>query len=122
MNSRWAQEHSLQTQLAALQSVVILLGIIATGLMLKAQGYPESGLRLTGDVWLVRHWGLALLLVPGIWTFTTIWLEERPNNRFTKGWSMVTGLAILAFLALFLTHTATFSGASRTHIQSLLIE
>ena len=101
MNSRWLHEYSIQTVLASMQFVVILFGFMATGLILKGAGYPDIGFPINGRTLFVRHYRAVFLIVPVIWVFATIALEGRPENRFTKRWSFVTGAMLLAGLTYF---------------------
>jgi D-alanyl-lipoteichoic acid acyltransferase DltB (MBOAT superfamily) len=102
MNSRWLHEYSIQTVLASMQIVVILLGFMATGLILKGAGYPDIGVSISGKLYFVRHFGALLLIVPIVWVFATIAFERRPDNRFSKRWTIVTGIVVLAALSYFL--------------------
>lgn len=106
MNSRWLQDYTIQTVLATMQSTVIVSGIMATGAMLKARGYPDFDFPISPQVWFVRHWGLSLLIIPSAWVFVTVWLEARREGEFTKRWSIITGVVVLGILVVFLSHTA----------------
>ncbi len=113
MNSRWLHEYSIQTVLASMQIVVILFGFMATGLILKAAGYPDIGYPINGRILFVRHFGALFLIAPVIWVFVTVALERRTENRFTKRWSVVSGLALLAGLSYF--YCLTVAGAMIMH-------
>lgn len=89
-----------------MQSTVIVSGIMATGAMLKARGYPDFHFPISPQVWFVRHWGLSLLIIPSAWVFVTVWLEARREGEFTKRWSIITGVVVLGILVVFLSHTA----------------
>lgn len=106
MNSRWLHEYSVQTVLASIQIAVILFGFMATGLILKAAGYPDIGYPINGRILFVRHFGALFFIAPVIWAFSTVALERRTENRFTKRWSVVSGMALLAGLTYFYFMTA----------------
>lgn len=63
---------SRSTALIALsQTLVIVLGFIAVGVVLKFSGYPENArwVRWNPVAVFLRHYGLILLLVPMAWTY-----------------------------------------------------
>lgn len=106
MNSRWLQEYSIQTVIASMQVIVVLVGFMATGLILKGAGYPDIGVPIHRTVYVVRHFGALLLIVPVIWVFATIAFEKSPDNRFTKRWTLATGIMVLALLSYFFFRAA----------------
>lgn len=61
------------TIIALSQTLVIILGFVAVGVVLKASGYPENPMRLRWNplALFLRHYGLLLLVVPVIWTYFT---------------------------------------------------
>jgi len=107
MNSRWLQEYSIQTTPASMQVAVILFGFMATGLILKTQGYPDIGIPIHGRTYFVRHFGPIVPFVPVIRVFATVSFEGRPDNRFTKRSTVVTGMGVLAILSYFFFTSAT---------------
>ena len=47
----------------------------------------------------VRDYGFLLLLIPAGWVFATLWLERHRSDWLTKRWTILSGVAVLLFLA-----------------------
>lgn len=113
------REYATQTTLAAIQSLIILYAILSTLALMKALGYPDS----EGVVWFrplavfIRHYGLVLLILPGVWVWLTIELENG-STRFTKRWSFVSGTLMIGILLWILWPVATQPGMELGPIRS----
>ena len=100
------REHGTQSVLTVLQATVVVAGSMCTATILKALGYPESH-----DMWpslsvFVRNWGFLFLIIPASWAITTLWLERHQSSWFSKRWTLITGIIVLAALSfLFVVST-----------------
>lgn len=90
------REHSTHTTIAAVQTVVVLYGFLTTATVMKAGGYPDAGL-WSGLPLFVRHAGVGFLLIPAIWVWATLQLEQGPG-RFSRRWKVVSGLMVIGAL------------------------
>lgn len=97
-------EYRLQTILTLIQAGVIVFGSLFVGVILKATGYPDHFQKIPLILLFVRNWGFLLILIPLAWAMGSIWLE-RHFNGYSKRWSMVSGLCLLAALIWFLLKT-----------------
>ena len=104
-------EYRMHTILILLQSGVIVLGSFLTGTMLKAMGYVDHLYELPFLVWFVRNWGFMLILIPLFWTLGSIWMD-RYFDWYTKRWTLVSGLCLLALLTWFLLRVLARAGSS----------
>lgn len=92
------REYAMQSIFAAAQSVVIVAGSMMTAVALKIRGYPDGDRAWPALPVFIREWGLVLILLPAAWVLSTIWLE-RHRDEFTKRWTILSGLFLLAALA-----------------------
>ena len=60
-----------RTIIALVQTLVVVLGFVAVGLVLKASGYPDNVMwvRWNPVALFLRHYGMWFLLVPILWTY-----------------------------------------------------
>jgi hypothetical protein len=101
------RDYAMQSIFAAAQSVAIVAGSLLTAATPRMRG---SG---SGGPWLavfVRDWGFLLLLIPAAWVFVTLWLERHRSDWFTKRWTILSGVLLLAALVLLMVQV--FSRAS----------
>ena len=104
------REYAMQSIFAAAQSLVILTGSIFTATVLKS----GHGARSAGP-WLpvfVRDWGFVLMLIPATWVFLTLWLERHRSDWFTKRWTVLSGVLLLAVLAWLMVTAVAIAGAA----------
>ena len=84
-----------------LQAVVIIYGVLATGVTMKAVGYPE-GQHFSDQVMFIRKVGLVFLLIPALWAWGTLKVEFGSTRDF-RIWSFLTGVILLALLWWYFT-------------------
>jgi hypothetical protein len=95
------------SRLALLQCFVVVAGVLMTGGILKLNGYdPGSAARWNPVAVAVRNLGFLPLVVPAIWTGGCVVLERRARNDWTRTWSIVSGVLVIAVLSGLLWWTA----------------
>ena len=107
----YLQEYKAQSVLGLMQTVLILYAILTTATLMKAMGYPDDDILVQWRpmALFVRKFGLLLMLVPISWCCITIRLENS-SSRFSKPWTLVSGLLLLSVLYLVLWPVATQPG------------
>ena len=103
--------YRIQTILVLIQSGIIVVGSLLTGVILKAMGYPDRFQQIPLKLLFVRNWGFLLILIPLVWAGGTIWME-RSQPWHTKRWTMVSGLCLAAWLVLFMAKVVGRAGSS----------
>jgi hypothetical protein len=99
------RDNAMQSIFAAAQSVVIVAGSLLTAATPRMRSGGSGG-----GHWLpvfVRDWGFLLLLIPATWAFATLWLERHQSDWFTKRWTILSGVLLLAALVLLMVHAFT---------------
>lgn len=92
------ENHRLQTIFVILQVLVIMIGSLVTGGMMKIMGYDDAfSERWSPFLRFIRNWGFLLILIPLAWTIFTVALEQRAY-WYSKRWTMGSGLLVLALL------------------------
>lgn len=94
---------SRSTALIALsQTLVVVLGFIAVGVVLKFSGYPENPRWVSWNPFAVflRHYGLLLLLAPVTWTYFAARSLRDDSYAVTYQTMMLIGITFAA-LAMF---------------------
>lgn len=104
-------EYRMQTIFILLQAGVIVLGSLLTGAMLKARGYTDHLYELPFLVLFVRNWGFMLILISLAWACGSIWMD-RHLEWYTKRWTLVSGLCLLASLTWFLVWVLARAGST----------
>ncbi len=104
-------EYRIQTIFILLQAGVIVLGSLLTGVILKANGYTDHLYELPFLVLFVRNWGFMLILIPLAWAAVSIWMD-RYLEWYTKRWTLVSGLCLLASLTWFLVLMLARAGST----------
>ncbi len=99
MNTQLFRDYITQSVVAVVASTLILGGSMATAMLMKARGFPDSSQIWHPFALFVREWGFLLILIPAAWVVASIWIENNSNMDFTKRWTFVTGLLLLVFLA-----------------------
>jgi len=99
-------EYSSQTVIAAMQTVVVVGGTLATATMLKIAGYPESEKMWPQASVFARDSGFLFLLVPVLWVLASVTFERRYPDWFSKRWTVASGFIVLLALMLYFTKTA----------------
>ncbi len=92
----WIRDYTIQTIFVALQSTVIVYGILITATLLKGNGYPEY----ENFFWFskfVRHAGFLFLLVPAGWVWLTCWYDQSSRN-YPLAFTVATGIGLLFIL------------------------
>ena len=92
------REYAMQSIFAAAQSVVIVAGSMFTATVLKVRGFPEARSEWPMLAVFVREWGFTLMLIPAAWVLGTIWLERHRADWFTKRWTILSGVILVAAL------------------------
>jgi len=102
------RDYAMQSIFAAAHSVVIVAGAMLTAATPRMRGGDGGG------PWLalfVRDWGFLLISIPAAWVIATLWLERHRADWFTKRWTILSGVLVLAGLILLMIHA--FTRASR---------
>ncbi len=94
------RDYAMQSIFAAAQSVVIVAGALLTAATPRMRGGPWLAV-------LVRDWGFLLLLIPAAWVLITLWLERHRSDWFTKRWTILSGILVLAALVLLMVQAFT---------------
>ena len=98
------RDYAMQSIFAAAQSLVIVAGAMLTAATPRMRAAGGDG------PWLpvfVRDWGFLLLLIPAVWVFVTLWLERHRSDWFTKRWTILSGVLVLALLIALMIHAFT---------------
>jgi hypothetical protein len=92
-------ELHVSARLALFQILAVILGVVMTRVAFLGHGYPDSN--LDWDTWalLVRNHGFFLLLIPMLWICITLYLENYGTGRWSRRWTICTGILLLAALA-----------------------
>ncbi len=94
------------SRLALLQCLIIVVGVLTTCGILKLHAYdPGSAVRWNPVAVAVRNLGFLLLAVPAIWAGACPVLERRVSNRWSRGWSIGSGVIAVVVLIGFLWWT-----------------
>jgi hypothetical protein len=83
----------------AVDSVVIVYGVISFGVFMRVSGYPEFD-NFRSEVILVRHAGFLILLVPAAWVWLTVCYESTSQSG-PKVLTISTGVLVVLYLVLF---------------------
>src|ERR1035437_9855309 len=96
------------TILGLVQMLVVILGFFGLGIVLKMCGYhsehpEEFGIRWNPDALMLRRHGLALLLVPIVWTVLAALSQNRRRFIFTLDvWAILGIVNSATILGVFL--------------------
>jgi hypothetical protein len=98
------------TILALIQLLVVILGFFALGIILKVGGYPQDPgfpASLSRVVWspfaiFFRHYGLAFLFVPAVWTVVTSLSQSRRIIFSFTVWSIIGIVLPVVIISLFI--------------------
>ncbi|RYD67125.1 MAG: hypothetical protein EOP84_30750 [Verrucomicrobiaceae bacterium] len=97
------------TYIAIVQAVVIVLGFLALGIVLKFCGYPdELGVRWNPLAVFLREYGVWLLLVPLFWTVFSLRAREVNRGIFSEPYAIISGIALAVGTSLFFLYAAIF--------------
>jgi len=99
------RDYTVQSIFVALQSTVIVYGVLITSLLLKMHGYPDEWDNFAWYLMFVRHAGVILFLIPAGWVWLTIWYD-RSDRRHPLFFTISTGLAVLLLLHQFFSFCA----------------
>lgn len=83
----------------AVDSVVIVYGVISFCVFMRVSGHPEFD-NFRSEVILVRHAGFLILLVPAAWVWLTVWYEGTSQSG-PKVLTISTGVLVVLYLVLF---------------------
>ena len=89
-----------------------------TAMSLKIMERSNIGPSDSFCLWFVRNWGFLILIVPLVWALSTIRLERRHYDCFSKRTTFMTGLILLIILALFFIVTTALAGTSLIQVAS----
>ena len=98
----WLREYTLQVVFVAMQSVVIVYGVLAVATMLKMAGYPEDQ-NFSREILFIRHAGILFFFIPAAWVWLTIWYEGSDHmfsTVFTVGSGILVSVALFLYLNL----------------------
>ena len=98
------------TILGLIQLLVVILGFFALGIVLKVEGYPQDPpffASLSRVVWspyalFLRHYGLAFLLVPVIWTVIASLSQSRRIVFSFTGWFIIGIVLSVTIISIFI--------------------
>ena len=98
------------TIIALVQTLVVIGGFVAVGVVLKAAGYPENPMwvRWNPAAVFLRHYGGWLLLVPIIWTYCAGATLRNDDSRFSYSTLVVLGIAFAVVTMITFVDTAVF--------------
>jgi len=111
MIARIREYHAI-TIIAILQTFLIVVGWLVTCIHLKFRGYPDFAdfdplVRWSSLSLFVRNWVLVFFVVPGLWVFHALWLEERSEVSDPKAVNFASGLLVISILFWILWIAAT---------------
>ena len=92
--------------LAVLQITTIVLGFVALGFVLKSFGWGRPDVTFRFSEWAVslRRYSPMFLLVPGLWTVLSLWVESRDSGSpLSTGFLIAGGALAVLFLFAYLT-------------------
>jgi hypothetical protein len=92
-------EVHVSVRLALFQVLAVITGVFMTRAVFMVYGYPESNLDWNALALLVRNHGFYLLLAPVVWTSAAVYLENYGTGRWSRRWTVCTGIILLAALA-----------------------
>jgi hypothetical protein len=92
-------EVHLSVRIALFQVFTVIIGVFMTRAAFMASGYPDADLQWNRLALLLRNHGYFLLLVPLAWTLTATRLENLSSGPWSRRWTLVTGMLVLAALA-----------------------
>jgi hypothetical protein len=92
-------EVHVSVRLALLQVLTVIAGVFMTRAVFMMYGYPESELDWNSMALLVRNYGFLLLPLPVLWTYTAVYLENYGTGRWSRRWTICSGIFLLAALA-----------------------
>ena len=92
------KEYATQSILGAMQSVVVLYGLLVNATMMKTIGFPEYSM--------ISRFGFVWLFAPIVWVVATIYLE-RTDHGFSKRFTLLTGVAVLVLLVWYFSLRAS---------------
>ena len=95
------------TILALVQTLLVTLGFIALGIILKMSGYPDAlSLRWNPLAVFLREHGLWLLFLPVMWVLFATFAQRRDRGLFSFRTAYVAGICLATLIiALFLYAT-----------------
>lgn len=110
-------EVHVAVRLALFQVSTVILGVFMTRLSFMSNGYPTENLDWNAIPLFIRSYGFFLLVVPVIWTSLAVCLENSPVGRWSRRWTVASGLLLLFALAiLFLwCFSNPYNGRMRLH-------
>ncbi|MES2597934.1 MAG: hypothetical protein V4662_21555 [Verrucomicrobiota bacterium] len=101
------------TIIALVQTLVVVLGFVAVGLVLKASGYPDNPgwVRWNQVAVFLRHHGGWLMLVPILWTYAATVALNDDRSRVSYSMMVVVGIAfaIVAGIAFMYASVCPFT-------------
>jgi hypothetical protein len=83
----------------AVDSVVIVYGVVSFGVFMRVSGYREFD-NFRSEVILVRHAGFLILLVRAAWVWLTVCYESTSQSG-PKVLTISTGVLVVLYLVLF---------------------
>ena len=97
------------TILALLQTVLVVVGFIALGAVLKMSGYPDTpAVRWNPLAVFLREHGVWLLLLPVLWVAFATSAQRRDRGFLSYRIACVIGLCIAAITIMVFLYAAVF--------------
>ena len=98
------------TIIALVQTLVVIVGFVAVGVVLKASGYPDDPMwvRWNPAAVFLRHYGGWLLLVPIIWTYCAGATLQDDHNRVSYSTMVFLGVAFAVVTMIAFVYAAVF--------------
>ncbi|MEI6535766.1 MAG: hypothetical protein WCN98_10530 [Verrucomicrobiaceae bacterium] len=98
------------TIIALVQTLVVILGFVAVGVVLKASGYPDNPMwvRWNPTAVFLRHYGGWLLFVPIIWTYCAGATLRDDHSRFSYSTMVALGIAFAVVTMIAFIYAAAF--------------
>lgn len=97
------------TLLALLQTLLIVIGFFALGIVLKAAGYPHDfTVRWNRVAVFLREYGAWLLLLPVLWVSFATQAERLNRGIFSERIAYLSGLCLSALIIALFLYGAVF--------------
>lgn len=112
------RDYTKQTVFVAIQTTVIVYGILTVATLLKGNGYPEYD-HFSWLAKFVRHGGVTLFVIPAAWVWLTIWYD-RSDRNYSEVFAIGTGVLTVFLLWCFFASAAKDSARRKGPITDQL--
>jgi hypothetical protein len=80
--------------------LAVISGVFIIRVAFLGCGYPDSNQDWNAIALVLRSYGSILLLVPVVWATAVTYLEQYGTGRWSKRWTVCTGILLLATLVI----------------------